>query len=149
MSVYTYGITYEDLVYSIPGVDTSEISALSRVTTQNLIDWAEDASSQINGALAKSGITADANMDATAHRRCKSAVVDYVAMMALGTLGVEGPMYDQVRARWNVSISEFGNRPQQLGTAYTDRSTSNIDTITTTHGTNPWSFVGNGGRGNW
>lgn len=149
MAVYTYGITYEDLVYSIPGVDTSEISAHSRVTTQNLIDWAEDAASQINGALAKSGITADANMDATAHRRCKSAIGDYVAMMALGTLGVEGPMYDQVRTRWNVAIAEIGNRPQQLGTAYADRSTSNIDTITATHGTNPWSFVGNGGRGNW
>lgn len=150
MSVYLYGITYEDLIYGIPGVDAAQIGPSSQpVNTTSLVQWAEDAASLLNGALAKSGITASASMDATAHQRCKTAIKDYTAAQVMSALGVDGPIYEQARTKWNQAYAELSNRPQQLGTEYADRSTSNIDTITEDYGPNPWSFVGNNSRSNW
>lgn len=150
MPVYTYGITYEDLVYGIPGVDTAEIGPQTQpVSTGNLVQWAEDAASLLNGALAKSGIVASATMDVTAHARCKAAVKDYVIAQVMAALAIEGPIYDQARTKWNQAYAELSNRPQQLGTQYADTTVSNIDTIQRDFGPNPWSFRGNGGPSNW
>ena len=150
MSVYTYGITYEDLIYGIPGVDTAQIGPHTQpVSTQHLVSWAEDAASLLNGALAKSGIVASSTMDATAHARCKAAVKDYVVAQVMVTLAIEGPIYDQARTKWNQAYAELSNRPQQLGTAYADTTPSNVDTQTATYGANNWSFQGVTGRNNW
>jgi hypothetical protein len=150
MSVYTYGITYEDLIYGIPGVDAAQIGPHTQpVSTQNLVLWAEDAASLLNGALAKSGIVANASLEATAHARCKAAVKDYVVVQVMITLAIDGPLYEQARTKWNQAYSELSNRPQQLGTAYADTTRSNIDTQTATYGTNTWSFQGVTGRSNW
>jgi hypothetical protein len=150
MSVYIYGITFEDLVYGIPGIDSAQIGPYTEpISTTNLVAWAEDAAGLLNGALAKSGITANASLDVTAHARCKAAVKAYVTAQALGVMSVQGPVYDQARNIWEQAYRELSNNPQQLGTAYTPRVTSNIDNIDATYGPNPWSFQGNGGRGNW
>ena len=150
MSVYIYGITFEDLVYGIPGIDAAQIGPYTEpLSTTNLVAWANDAAGLLNGALAKSGIVANAQLEETAHQRCKAAVKAYVTAQALAVMGVNGPVYDQARAVWEQAYREVSDRPQNLGTAYTPRVTSNIDSIESTYGVNPWSFVGNGGRGNW
>lgn len=149
MAVYTFGLTFEDLVYGIPGIDPTDIGPNTRVSSQNLIDWAEDASSLLAGALAKAGITTSASMDVSAHRRCSAAVKKYVAAQAMAALGIEGPIYDQARNEWNQAYAELSNRPQQLGTEYVDRVPSNIDTINADYSPPTWDFKGRSGRNNW
>lgn len=148
MSVYTYGITYEDLLRGIPGVDAGQIGPQTQpVSTSDLVQWAEDGSSMLNGMLAKAGITASSDMDVTAHARCKKAVRAYVASEAIGAMGVQGPVYDQTRQIWEQAYAELGNRPQNLGTQYVQPVTTNLSS---TIPEGQWDY-GSGwdNNGNW
>ena len=127
MSVYIYGITFEDLVYGIPGIDAAQIGPYTEpLSTTNLVAWANDAAGLLNGMLAKSGITANAQLEPTAHQRCKAAVKAYVTSQALAVMGVNGPVYDQARNIWEQAYAEVGNRPQNLGTQYVQPVKTNL-----------------------
>jgi len=143
MAVYVYGLTFVDVVGEIPGLDASDIGETTVPLNQgNINQWIEDGAAQVNGQLAKSGITADANLDATVHASCAAAVRAYAVTKSLAVLGVMGDIYTQAREVWEQRYAEISNRPQGLGGPYTERLTTNIDTQETDIGTNPWSFVG-------
>jgi len=143
MAVYTYSLTYADVVGEIPGLDASDIGASTEPLNQgNINQWIEDGAAEINRVLAKSGITADATLDATIHASCASAVRAYAVTKSLAVLGVTGEVYQQARDIWEQRFAEISNRPQGLGGTYTERLTTNIDTQATDIGVNPWPFTG-------
>lgn len=143
MAVYVYGLTHADVAGEIPGLDASDIGAATEpLNTTNIGQWLEDGAAEINRQLAKSGITASAELDETVHASCASAVRAYAVAKSLSVLGVTGEIYQQARDIWEQRITELANRPQGLGGQYTERLTTNIDTQATDIGTNPWSFTG-------
>ena len=143
MAVYVYSLTYADVIGEIPGLDASNIGAATEPLNQsNINQWLEDGAAEVNRQLAKSGITADASLDATTHASCASAVRAYAVTKSLAVLGVTGEVYQQAREIWEQRFTEISNRPQGLGATYTERLTTNIDTQTTDIGANPWSFTG-------
>lgn len=143
MAVYVYSLTYADVVGEIPGLDASDIGAATEPLNQtNIAQWIEDGAAEVNRTLAKSGITADASLDATVHASCASAVRAYAVAKSLSVLGVTGEVYQQARDIWEQRFTELSNRPQGMGGSYTERLTTNIDTQASDIGTNPWSFAG-------
>ena len=140
MSVYVYGLTYADVVYEIPGVDLSSVGANTRpISIGSLNQWIEDGASQMNTLLARSGVTADANLDATVHARIAMGVRAYATHKSLAVIGAVGPVYDQCKSTWDSVYTEMSNRPSGVtggaGKTY-------VNTTPTDYGTNPWSFLG-------
>jgi len=144
MSVYTYGLTYSDVIDEIPGIDASEISATTgRITTTALAQWIEDGASQLNAMLERSGVTPSISMGDNSHQKIATAVRSYAAFKSLAVLNVRGPSYDQCRRIWEQVYAELSNRPQMVGEAFSSGGLrTNILTAPDEHGVTDWSFIG-------
>lgn len=118
--MYDYGITYDDLV-NIPGVEPLAVGQNTRVSIDDLLTWRDEGCAYLETVLQKSGITPSATMDPAAHDRLKNLVKYFVYVRSLETLSVAGPIYDQMKARWDEGYREISARPQQLGNAQPSR----------------------------
>lgn len=136
---YDYSISAADVAAEIPGVDDANIGASTEpISTTDLDNWINDGASKLNAVLDKSGITASASMDADAHDTLKAAVRAYAVHKAMLVLGETGSLLGETRDRWNTVYAEYSNRPQQLGDAYDDGLTVNIDSDDKSES---WSFI--------
>jgi len=140
---YTWGVVAADVAGELHGIDDAAIgAATSPVNTTNLTDWIDDGSARFNSVLAKSGITASASLDADAHQNIATGVKMYAAHKAMLVMGVMGPALDEAKAEWLTIYTEYSNRPQQLGTAYSDGLTTASDSDTKS---DDWDFSNNEG----
>lgn len=143
---YDYGLVAADVVAEVPGIDGGNIGASTEpVSTTDIGVWLNEGAARINALLDKSGITASASMDVDAHDSLAAAVKAYAVAKTLAVLGITGALYNDARDRWNTIWALYSNRPQDLGTAYDDGLTVNIDTDTKS---DDWGFVNNE-RQNW
>jgi len=139
VTVYVYGLTYTDVAAEIPLIDAGSIGAATEPISQaDLTTWIEDGAGKLNAGIAKSGLTPSANMDADAHAALVEAVKGYAVHKALAVLGVTGTLYVDARQRWESVYKEYIDRPQNLGTEYTDAYTLELDSDTKAE---DWDFI--------
>lgn len=127
---YIYGLSASDVAGELPGIDSDNIGASTdKLTTTLLTGFINDGAAKLNTVLDKSGITASATMDADTHQVCAVAVKNYAIHKALLVLGITGDVYEAARDEWASTYTEYSNRPQQLGDAYSDGLTTAIDSL--------------------
>lgn len=136
---YVYGLTHADVVAELPGIDAQNIGAAGgKITTGDITQWINDAAAKFNAMLDKSGIEGSATMDADAHDAIAAAVKAWAVEKCLLVLGITGEPLTSARETWHVVYAEYSNRPQQLGDAYADGYTVNIDSDDNSE---DWSFI--------
>lgn len=129
---YLYSLTSSDVIAQL-GIDGQNIGAATQpVSTADLTTWLNDGAGRFNSVLAKSGITADANLDADAHQMIASGIKAYAVHKALLVMGHTGPMLDAAEREWLAIYAEISNAPQQLGAAYDGGLTTASDGVSST-----------------
>lgn len=132
MAIYVFGLVASDI--SVPGRDASEIGASTEpLATGDLTQAIEDGAAQINSLLDRSGITPQsvaAGMDEDSHGMCVAAIKAYAQADALRIIGDTGPRYEAAWQQWLGLYGTISARPDNLGDAYTDGLTCNVDSIT-------------------
>lgn len=151
MAVYTYSLTYADVVAELPGIDSGSVTATTEpLSTSTINQYIEDGAAKLNSVLIARGITPAADMGETDHAALVGAVKSYAVSKCLYVLGAVGDSYEQANERWLTVYAEYSNRPQQLGESYASPTTTIIDEVVETngvishvdHGTESWSFIG-------
>lgn len=138
-ATYDYNVTAADVAAEIPGVDDANIGANTEpLSTTDLTQWINEGAAKMNAVLDKSSISASDDLDDDAQEALVAAVKGYAVFRAVSVLGITGPVLDAARDAWNTAYSEYSNRPQQLGDAYTEGYTVNIDSDDKSES---WSFI--------
>ncbi len=124
MSLYTYGLTAQDVISELPGVDSSEITATSvPVTTLDVENFISDGASRLNTVLDKYNIVPASNMDVETHGNLRASVKWFAVAAVAFNMGLE-ETYDRANLRWEKAYQEWSNRPEQLGATYVDTSSA-------------------------
>ena len=141
---YTWGVLAADVAGELHGIDDAAVGAATTpVSTTNLTAWIDDGSARFNTILAKSGITPGATIDADAHAAIATGVKMYAAHKAMLVMGVMGPALDEAKMEFLAIYTEYSNRPQQLGAAYSDGLTTASDSDTKS---DDWDFSNSEGN---
>lgn len=144
---YTYSLTYSDVIAELPGIDGSNIGAATEpVGTGDITQWINDASAKFNAVLLKSGITPSASLDADAHDAVAAGIKAWAVEKCLRVISpTNTAAIEAAKDTWQTAFAQFSNAPQDLGDAYTNFLTCEIDSNDTG---DTWSFVDNEGT-NW
>jgi hypothetical protein len=157
MSVYIYGLTFQDIVDELPGISSENISPTTQpLSTGDLTKYIEDGAGKLNAAVAARGVQPSATMDANDHAALKECVKNYAVAKGLKVIGISGALYEAAWDSWSTQYTEYSNRPQQLA-GFTDTTTVLGDTLTMENGfvsssrggVECWTYVGLCSKNMW
>lgn len=145
MSVYVYGLTLEDI--KAPGIDASQFSSVTRVTSTNVTEFIKAGAAQLNGVLRAARIvpgevgSAGTTLDADAHEACREAVINFAVWKIAWIMGMLDTA-EIARTVWISELSRYSTSPTSLGDAYQEGISIPIDEQFDSVNVDDWDFTG-------
>lgn len=115
MAVYTYGVVNTDVYGHLP-FGTSNISASSKVTPDDITSYIEDASGEISGALRNAGVGYQ-GLDDDQTAAIKRAIIQYAVWATCSAIGFDGEVMRQARVAYDACLARYLATPRAAGVA--------------------------------
>jgi hypothetical protein len=126
MAVRTYGVVLADVLALLP-VNTTRISATSKLSTTHITGYIEDGAGRITAALKRAGVDPD-SLDDDTTAQVKRALEHYVVAACLAKLGrTSSTAYTEAKAAYEEALTRFESSGSSLAAQPTSIKTT-VDT---------------------